>query len=172
MRLDEAVGRFRNEEGAPSNVYEWYRRLAREKGYVELGSAKVRAWKSGRAWQVDDQDVAKAIGAHRQQREELKRITQDNKWGLLHGKDGDTILLLHGSYRRRDPFRFVWSDIEVGRRESNGTWYCNRCNRPAQTKYGNPECNLCADWNGCGGVCTLSEVSCERCGLMRTAGLT
>ena len=171
MRLIDAVARYRNEEGAGSNAYEWYRRSANESGMISIGKKKIRTWKSGGNWQIDDTEFASAIQSHRQERAFIAKITDDLKRGVLHGKDGEVICTLDGGYIRRDPFRFVWNSYEVGRRESNGTWYCNQCNQPAQTKHEKEECHLCADWNGCGRDCTLSEVSCGSCGLMRNTGL-
>lgn len=171
MKLSTAIARFRDEEGVCSNSYEWYRRSALETGHVSIGPKNIRAWKSGGVWQVDDQELDDALEGHRRKHSRIVKITEDLTKGMLHGHDGDTIHTLHGGYKRRDPFKFVWSDDELWRHKNRGTWFCNQCNQPAQTKHEKAECHRCADWNGCGRDCTLSEVSCKNCGLKRTTDL-
>ena len=65
--------------------------------------------------------------------------------------------------RGSSDFRFKVNDYERARRRSDSTWYCNRCNRPAETEHNKPECHLCSDWHECNRDCTLSRVYCDRC---------
>ncbi len=164
ISLREAIARWQSEERAPANAYEWYRRDAHRSGTVFIGETSILATKAGGTWMVDEADLNRALAAHRERRAEVRRITADYEAGILHGQDGDTLETEWGGYRRRDPFYFAWSDYEVGRRRSDGTWYCSRCMRPASTEHDNPECHTCSDWGSCRNDCTLSVVFCRSCG--------
>ena len=164
ISLRDAIARWQREERAPANAYEWYRRDAHRSGMVSIGETSIRATKAGGSWLVDEADLDRALVAHRERRAEVRRVTADYKAGVLHGHDGEMLETEWGGYRRRDPFHFAWSDYEVGRRRSDGTWYCSRCMRPASTEHNNPECHTCSDWGSCRNDCTLSRVSCPTCG--------
>ena len=146
------------------NAYEWYRRDAHRSGTVFIGKTSIAVSKSGGTWCVEEAELDRAVAADRRRRVDVRRITTDYKSGILHGHDGDTFETEGGGYRRRDPFHFAWSDYEAGRKRSDGTWYCNRCMRPASTEHDNPECHRCSDWGSCGTDCTLSRVLCPTCG--------
>lgn len=164
MTLHEAIERWKSEPHAVANGYEWYRRDAHRSGHVYLGPLTIPASKAGGIWYVDDADLTRAIEARRQERAAVKRATEDLRAGVLHGADGDQIETEWGHYTRRDPFHFRYDDFEAGRRRSYGSWYCNKCMRPADTEHGNPECHRCSDWGSCGTDCTLSRASCLTCG--------
>lgn len=164
MKLKEAVERYKQEERAPSNSYEWYRKSAQQSGSVWIGDTDVPAYKQDGVWYVDGEKFAEAIKQHRGAIERLKQVTADYTKGIIHGKDGGVVHTELGGYKIRGGFRFVWSDYERVRMRSYGTWYCNKCNIPAETEHNKEECHLCSDWNGCGTDCTLSRVYCPKCG--------
>jgi hypothetical protein len=163
MTLAEAVERFRREAGAPSNSYDWYRQSAQKRGAVPIGGTEIKAWKENGAWSVDAKEFEDATTAHRERRAYLAKVSSDLSRGIIYGRDGDVIETSTGGYEIRGAFRLVSSDSERARHRSYGTWYCNRCNQPAETKHEKEECHRCADWNGCGQDCTLSEVTCVTC---------
>ena len=164
LRLAEAVDRFRREDGSVSNSYDWYRRRAHESGMVLIGQTQIRAWKERGVWSVNEKEFEAAIAAHRKRRAYVAKVSRDLSQGVIHGEDGAVIETLTGGYQVSGAFRFVWSNYERGRQRSHGSWYCNRCNRLAETKHEKEECHLCSDWGGCGQDCTLSEVVCANCG--------
>jgi hypothetical protein len=164
ITLREAVERWQREDHVETNAYDWYRRDAASDRAVSFGSVDIPAHKPGREWVVDEADVARAIIAHRQHRDDVTQATTDLAAGRLHGKDGDSIETEWGSYSRRDPFHLrERTDIRPWK-ESGETWYCSGCMRPASTEHNNPECHRCSDWSPCGRDCSLSRVSCSRCG--------
>jgi hypothetical protein len=152
------------EKDAPSNAYDWYRKSAQRSGCVSIGGVEVRASKEGSVWCIDEFELTKAIRNQRAELAKTERITRDYENGIIHGKTGETIRTTWGGYEIQGKFRFVWSDFRRATKDSYGTWYCNSCNKPADTKHDKPECHLCSDWNGCGKDCTLSEVYCKKCG--------
>ena len=164
VKLSDAVARFRREHGSISNSYDWYRRMAHESGLVLIGLTQIPAWKERGVWHVSDKEFGDAIAHHRKQQAYVAKVSRDLRRGVIHGKDGDTVEILGGGYKVRGEFRFVWYTSERGRHSIHGSWYCNRCNRPADTKHEKKECHLCADWGSCGQDCTLSEVACANCG--------
>jgi len=164
ISLRDAIARWQHVERAPVNAYEWYRRAAHRSATVWIGETAIPASKAGGTWFVDESDLDRALAAHRQHRADVIQITADYASGVLHGQDGDTLETEWGGYRRRDLFHFAWSDVEVARKRSDGTWYCSRCLRPASTEHDNPECHRCSDWGSCGSDCTLSRVFCLTCG--------
>lgn len=163
ISLRDAIDRWQGEERATANAYEWYRRDAHRNGTVWIGESVIPASKAGGTWFVDETDLDRALVAHRQHRADVGQITAAFASGVLRGQDGDTLETEWGGYRRRDPFHFAWSDAEVARRRSTGTWYCSRCMRAASTAHDNPECHRCSDWSPCGRDCTLSRVFCPAC---------
>jgi hypothetical protein len=164
LKLKDAVQLYRIEERTPSNSYEWYRKSAQHSGRISIGETNVSAYKEMGVWYVDRNEFAKAINQYRDSIKHLKEITADYAKGIIHGKNGDIISTEWGGYAIRGIFRFVWSDYERIKEGSSGTWYCNKCNIPAETEHKKEECHLCSDWNGCGRDCTLSRVYCSRCG--------
>lgn len=164
LKLRDAVQLYRKEEKAPSNSYEWYRKSAQQYRRVSMGDTDVPAYKQRGIWYIDDKKFAEAIKRHREAIKHLKQVTADYAKGILYGKDGDVVYTEWGGYEIRGGFRFVWSDYERARMRCDGTWYCNRCNIPAETEHNKEECHLCRAWNGCGRDCTLSMVYCSKCG--------
>jgi hypothetical protein len=164
MTLAEAVERFRREVGAPANSYGWYRQRAQRHGTVLVGRTEITVWKEKGAWNVDRKKFQVAITTHRERRAHVAKVSSDLSRGIIHGRAGDVLETSAGGYSIRGIFRLVWSDHERARHRSYGAWYCNRCNQPSETKHEKEECHRCADWNGCGQDCTLSEVSCVSCG--------
>lgn len=164
MKLKDAVELFRKERGAPFNSYQWYRRAASRDGTVYFGRVVIPASKERGVWTIKDDDFVRAVASHRLELEKLRQMTEDLRMGIIHGKDGDTILIEGGGYQIRGGFRFQWSTYERVRKKSDGTWYCNSCKTIAKTEHNRNECHICSDWNGCGQDCTLSKVFCPNCG--------
>lgn len=163
LELRDAVQLYRKEERVSLNSYEWYRKSAKQYGEVSIGVTNVPAYKHGGIWHVDGKKFAEAIKRHREVIKRLKQVTADYAKGIIHGKEGDVVYTEWGGYEIHEDFRFVWSDYELARKKSYGTWYCNKCNIPAKTEHNKEECHLCSDWNGCGRDCTLSKVYCQKC---------
>ncbi len=163
LKLRDAVQLYRNEEKAPSNSYEWYRKSAQQYGKVSIGETHVPTYKQDGIWYIDGKEFAKAIKRHHEAIKHLKQVTTDYAKGIIHGKNGNIIHTKWGGYEIHGNFRFVWSDYELNRKKSYGAWYCNKCNVPAETEHNKEECHLCRDWNGCGRDCTLSRVYCPKC---------
>jgi len=165
MTLRDAVERYAAEKRAPANTYAWYRNLAHRTGYAPFGKTDVPARKVSGSWLVRSEDLAGALEAHREYVVSVRRATEDLRRGILHGRDGDSVETEDGGYLRRGAFHFVWSDYEIGRRRSDGTWLCSTCQAPAETEHDRPECHRCSDWGSCGRDCTLSRVYCSNCGV-------
>lgn len=164
LKLRDAVQFYRDEEHAPSNSYDWYRKSAQRYGRVSIGGTDVPTYKHKGIWYVDGKFFAEAIKRHREAIKHLKQVTADYARGIIHGKDGDVVYTEWGGYEIHGDFRFVWSYYERARKRSYGTWYCNRCNIPAETEHNKEERYLCSDWNCCGRDCTLSRVYYLKCG--------
>lgn len=165
MTLREAVERYAAEKRAPANAYQWYRKLAHRTGYAPFGETDVAARKMKGSWFVRSEDLAHALDAHRGYVAGVRQASQDYKRGILHGGDGDSVESEDGGYLRRGSFHFVWSNYEIGRRRSDGTWKCSTCMTPAEADHDRPECHRCSDWGSCGRDCTLSRVYCSNCGV-------
>lgn len=163
LKLKEAINLYSKEESTPSNSYEWYRKSAQQEGRVLIGNFNVPVYKKKGSWYVNKKEFDKAILQHNEKIKLKKQVTLDHANGIIHGKDGDIIDMEWGGYQIRRDFRFEWSDYERYRNKSDGTWYCNKCNIPAETEHDKEECHLCRDWNGCGKDCTLSKVYCFEC---------
>lgn len=164
IRLKSAIQRYRKEPGAPMNSYDWYRRSAQHDGVIHISPVDVPVSKAGGVWYVDNTNFKRALLAHRARRAVVARATRDIERGKILRGNGDTVEVEGGFYEVHGSFRLEVSDYERQRHRSYGTWYCNRCNKPARTKHEKPECHRCADWSGCGRDCTLSEVRCDDCG--------
>ena len=165
--LRAAVELYKKEPNTPINSYQWYRKNAQSHGGIHFGDTNINVKKINRKWFVDSADVKMAIDAHRDKEKKISETTKDFRKGIIRGEDGGSILIEGGHYEIHGSFRFVVSDIERARHKSDGTWYCNKCKRPATTKHEKQECHLCSDWNGCGRDCTLSEIICKNCGTYR-----
>ncbi|MFC1912125.1 hypothetical protein ACFLXG_03105 [Chloroflexota bacterium] len=164
LTLKEAINLYRLEERAFSNSYNWFRKEAQRDGSIGIAGKNILVTKYKGVWYVNRKDFSEAINQHRESIKHLKQMTEDLRKGIIHGTNGDTIRTGFGGYEIHGDFRFVWDDVQRYRRKSYGTWYCNRCQAPAETEYNKKECHLCSDWNGCGEDCTLSRVCCPKCG--------
>lgn len=169
VSLREAIARYRMEPGAPINTFDWYRRSAHESGYVSLAGTHVRAFKQGRSWFVDVSELAAALDSHRAMVRRRHQMTVDLAQGLIHGLAGDVIDTDWGGYKNHGAFRFQWSDQVRTQQISDGSWYCNSCNKPAHTEHNGEECHRCRDWTPCGRDCRLSRVLCVACGASMAA---
>lgn len=78
IRLSEAVERYRQEEGANQNSYDWYRRCARRSGAVRIAGLDIPARKEHGTWFVDQDDLSRALASHRQQVESRKDATEQH----------------------------------------------------------------------------------------------
>lgn len=165
MSLRRAVELFRSQPRTSSNTYEWYRRQAHEAGLVTLGRITMRAEKGPKGWMVSTDDAASALHAHERWLAQVDLATDDYKRRSLHGDDGDTVVLVWGHYERRDPFHFVVSSVDWGRRRSDGTWTCNLCFTPAEVVRDREECGVCSNWGSCRRDCTASALGCSTCGV-------
>lgn len=147
--LQDAVARYRQEEGGPSNSYDWYRAYAMRSGVVHIGSLHVKAEKMNRVLHVEADGFMAAISSHREQRARIAKMTADYASGVIHGEDSERIETTWGHYTIRGKFRFIFSLHDHLRARSDGIWRCNTCNQPASLKS--------QDGSTIG-------LSCERCG--------
>jgi hypothetical protein len=163
IRLSEAVARFRREEGAYSNAYDWYRRSAQRYGNAYIGGMDVPVHKERGAWYVNEEDLNRALAHHQRAVANRKAVTMDYDRHVLHGHPGVRVEMDWGYYQVADGFHCVSPKYEhppVG----SGTWYCTPCWRIAETEHDREECHTCSDWGSCGRDCTLSRVYCKVCG--------
>lgn len=163
IRLSEAIARYRQEEAAYSNAYEWYRRGAQRRGSVSIGDVEIPVRKEHGAWFVDEEDLGRALANHRRIVAHRKAVTADYSKHVLHGRPGNTVEMDWGYYRVANGFHCVSSKYEHPP-TGPGTWYCTPCWRVAETEHEREECHTCSDWGGCGRDCTLSRVHCKVCG--------
>ncbi len=133
IKLKEAIEKYKEEEKAPGNSYEWYRKMAKSSNKVYIGRLKMSVYKIKGCWYLDKEDFYTAIESHRKIISRIKKNTSDYKQGIIHGVDGDTIETEWGGYKIKKSFRFVWNNYAIFRKKSNGTWYCNECNEIAET---------------------------------------
>ena len=63
----------------------------------------------------------------------------------------------------RGTFRLVEADVDRLRRLSKGTWFC-RCGELAVVEHDSPRCEICSPGGNCGLDCTVSRLSCTKCG--------
>jgi hypothetical protein len=163
IRLSEAVARFRQEEGAYSNAYEWYRRSAQRYGTARIGGVGVAVRKDRGAWYVSEADLERALASHQEAVARRQLITADYGRHVLHGRPGQTVEMDWGYYAVARGFHWVSSKYEPPP-AGPGTWYCTPCWRAADTEHEREECHTCSDWGGCGNDCRLSRVYCKVCG--------
>src|SRR6185503_12666139 len=136
------------------NSYEWFRKTAASDGTLPVGSLNVEVLKQDGIWFVDVAALESALASHREARENVHRNTRDHEKGIIHGADGDAVRTDWGSYGIRGQFRIECWDRDRIRHRSYGTWICNVCNKPAETKHDKKPCHRCTDWTGCGRDCT------------------
>jgi hypothetical protein len=164
LSLREAVRQFTAIPGVTVNAFDWYRRAAKARGEVAFAKTTVPVHKHGRVWVVSEKDFLSALKAHDAARRRVAKATAACETGVLIGKDGETIHTTGGGYHHKGRFHLVWSDSERYKRRSDGSWICSGCCRAATTHHDRSPCHRCEDWGGCGKDCTLTAVSCKRCG--------
>lgn len=130
--LTIAVEQYRNEAGAPSNAYGWYRKDAMRDGFVSIANASVRAKKIKNTWHVDEHEFSAAIDSHREARKLCQKMTEDYANGIFHGSDGDRIETGWGYYENRGNFRYQFLNMLAMRMREPGSWYCKLCNVKAR----------------------------------------
>jgi hypothetical protein len=81
-----------------------------------------------------------------------------------HGS-GQADVSSRGEHNRgiQGTFRLVEADFDRLRHLSKGTWYC-RCGELATVERDAPECDICSAGSDCGLDCTVSRLSCAKCG--------
>lgn len=163
MKLKEAYEAFQNEQNAASNAYDWYRRSAKDSGWITFGGVRIQAHKDRGVWRVPDAKIHEAIEAHRKKQKLLDRRFEEVRAGVFEDQEG-TYRFRGGGYTNEGPFRLVWNDLQRARKRSNGMWYCRDCGQPAETLHEKRECHTCRDWGGCGRDCSLSAIICDDCG--------
>lgn len=163
ISLATAIDRYRQEKGAFSNSYEWYRKQAHSDGHISIAGVNIPVSKIRNQWHLREQDLEQAILQHKLALKELRKITEDYHSRILHGNDGAAVHTEWGGYKIKNSFHFVWSDMDKYRKKSDGSWICNLCFELAGLEHNREECHLCADWGGCGRDCTLSRVFCTQC---------
>ncbi len=163
MKLKDAIIQYKQEPDAISNSYEWYRKSALSQGEVCIGDVDLKVTKIGRDWHVDDKEFLSAINSHREGLERIKNNTEEHNKGIIKSKDGETVGTEWGHYTVHKDFRIEVNNYAAMKDGDTGTWYCNHCNRRAETEHKKEECHRCSDWNGCGDDCKLSKVYCKDC---------
>jgi rubrerythrin len=161
ISLADAVKRYKAEPGAVSNAYEWYRKDAHRSGTVYIGGGRIPAVKVGSQWTVMVSDLEAALTSHQERRAHIARVTEDYEAHVLH--EGDQVLTW-GGYRNHGDFHFAWNNYEVGRRKSDGSWYCNVCFTPARHENNQLDCPVCTDRGSCRGDCFSITIYCPQCG--------
>lgn len=164
ISLSQAVALYRLEPGAHANAYEWFRQHAHRDGCVSIGGYDVPVAKVDGRWQVQTADLERGLVVHRERQAHFAKVTADYHAHVLHGEDDDNQYIEGGGYRLAGVFHFRWSNYEIGRRKSDGSWYCNTCFALAREEHGREECVRCANGYYCSDQCTLTELSCPTCG--------
>jgi len=165
IKLKDAVGNYSPEKGIYSS-YNTYRKHAKESGSIFIGNKSIPVHKEKGTWWINKDDfdlVVNTIITNRKNEEKAREFTTEQyKKGIF--RPGIVYLSDYFYYDNKGDFRLEVDVIRQYRKKSDGVWYCNTCNKPAETEHNNPECHVCADWGGCGKDCTLSRVFCPRCG--------
>lgn len=147
------------------NSYNWYREYAQKYGYIPIGDTHVSVRKEKGSWVVDLDDFDHAVRSFINKKAEKEKHTHlmmdDHQKGIFH--KGRISISDSRYYDNKGDFRLEVDTYSMARKDSDGTWYCNTCNIPAETEHNNPECHTCSDWGSCGRDCTLSKVYCSRC---------
>jgi hypothetical protein len=164
IRLSDAVDCYRRERGAYGNGYDWYRKEAHRRGSVSIGGHSVKVEKVAGAWYLDDEDLAEALATHRQRTADQASATNDYKYRILRGSNGQQVSTDWGYYVVRVPFHLTTNTSVPPWKGSGQAWISNQCWKPADSEHNRPRCQSCEDWSGCGRDCTLSRVFCTTCG--------
>jgi hypothetical protein len=96
IRLSEAVERYRQEEGASENGYDWYRRCAQRSGAVRIAGIGIPARKEHGMWLVDQDDLSRALASHRQQVQSRKDATEQHSTSRWKRRGGWVLGVLGG----------------------------------------------------------------------------
>lgn len=140
VSLRDAVTRFRQEDGAPQNAVDWYRKSAQEQGHVNIGEGSWPAAKVRGVWCMLSADVDAAIEAHRGAVARRDSVTADYSRGIYHGS-GERIRTHYGWYEVRGNTRFVYSNYANAKgRDAYGV-FCNQCS--AEIRDGGSTCAHC-----------------------------
>lgn len=142
--LRDAVERYRQEERAAGNSYGWYQREAASDGEIWIGGTKIPAAKVRGVWTVVQEDLDRAIAAHREYVAAVHEATDDYRRRILRGTDGERVETTWGYYQPRGNFHFRFSRYDSVRRKSDGSWHCSRCWRAADCRDGVATCPECA----------------------------
>jgi hypothetical protein len=165
INLKTAIESHGQEDGVYS-CYETYRKEAKECGYILIDNIQVPTRKEGKSWIVNLKDFNMAVASFKNKKVESEKRIQlmmnDYQKGIYHS--GTRWISDSKYYINNGDFRFEVDTYSLARKGSDGTWYCNTCNKVAETEHNNPECHRCSDWSPCGNDCTLSKVFCLRCG--------
>lgn len=130
MALNEAVERWRKAPGAPSNAYSWYRQSAQRQGTVYFGH-DIEARKEAGQWTVDGADFEGALSALRHATVNRQDVQARIEAHDFRGDTGITYEGSDGGFTVHGRYAFVWSDYQIARRKSDGSWYCRACGKPA-----------------------------------------
>ena len=164
IKLNEAVGTYNPDRGI-YHSYNWYREQAKEYGTVNIGDTNISARKEKGSWCIDSADFDRAvndfINKKTEEKEQSQLMMEDHQKGIFH--PGRIWISDNCYYENKGDFRYEVDTYRQALKESDGIWYCNICNLPAETEHNNPECHRCADWGSCGKDCTLSKVYCSHC---------
>lgn len=163
ISLASAINHYRQEEGAYSNSYEWYRKQAHSDGHISIAGVNIPVSKIRNQWHLREQDLEQAILQHKLALKELHKVTEDYRSRILHGNDGATVRTEWGGYEIKRSFHFVWNNMDRNRMKNYGSWICNTCFELAELEHNREECHVCADWGGCRNDCRLSRVFCTEC---------
>jgi len=165
VTLKNAIESHNRDDGVYC-CYETYRKEAKDHGYIYIGGTQIPARKEKGTWVLNKTAFDRAITSFKNKRVESEKHTrlmmEDYQKRVFH--KGIVSISDTKYYDNRGDFRLEVDTYAQARRDSDGTWYCNTCNIPAETEHNNPECHRCSDWSPCGTDCTLSRVFCSRCG--------
>jgi hypothetical protein len=165
ITLKTAIESHDRDDGIFSS-YETYRKEAKDYGYILIEGTQIPTKKEKGTWILNKADLDRAITSFKNKKAESEKHMQlmmaDYQKRVFH--PGTIWISDTKYYNNRGDFRLEVDTYAQARKDSNGTWYCNTCNLPAETEHNNPECHRCSDWSPCGTDCTLSRVYCSRCG--------
>ncbi|MFZ0004633.1 MAG: hypothetical protein WCC86_07765 [Methanoregula sp.] len=165
VKLRDMVGEYSRETGI-CNTYNWYRGYAQKYGYILIGDTKISAHKTGGTWFINLSDFDQAVTGVIQKKAKDEKYTRhmmdDYKKRIFHR--GGVWISDSRYYDNRGDFRLEGDTSRLALKDSEGIWYCNTCNRVAETEHNNPACHICSDWVSCGLDYTLSRVYCPCCG--------
>lgn len=136
--LGAAVESWRSTPRAPTNAYTWYRQSAQRQGTVYFGR-EIEARKEGGQWTVDAGDFEAAVAAHAHSTFHREKVQRRIEAHDFSGDPGATYEGSDGGYTVKGRYAFVWSNYQIARRKSDGSWYCRACGNAA----GDPPSCLC-----------------------------